>query len=194
MLKFVSTSFRTFIFLTFVTGILYPLTVTGFAERFFPFQSGGSLVRSGELILGSELLAQKFTKNEYFWPRPSASDYSAVASGASNASPTNSSFKEKVLERKNFLLNSHPGKTEIPAELLFTSGSGLDPHVSPASVFFQWERVAKARKLDTERIKKLRGMIEASVEKSDFGFIGENRINVLRLNLQLDSEFGKIER
>ncbi|MDV6236675.1 potassium-transporting ATPase subunit KdpC [Leptospira ellisii] len=191
MLKLLSTSSRTLLLLTVVSGILYPLIVTGFAERLFPHQSGGSLVRSGTAVHGSELLAQKFTKNEYFWPRPSASDYSAVASGASNASATSSSLKEKVLERKKFLSEKHPGRTEIPAELLFASGSGLDPHISPTSAFFQLERVANARKLDPEQIQKLKDRIGAAVEKPNFGFIGENRINVLRLNLKLDSEFGK---
>nr|WP_207767212.1 potassium-transporting ATPase subunit KdpC [Leptospira adleri] len=192
MLNMASTAIRTLFLLTFITGIFYPIVVTGFSERLFPFQSGGSLIKNGEQIVGSELLAQKFTKDEYFWARPSASDFATVASGASNQSATNASLKSKVNERKEYLLKKHPDQSAIPPDLLFASGSGLDPHITPAAAQFQLQRIAFARKLSLEQILELKNLLEQSVEKPSFGFIGEKRINVLRLNLNLDSKFGKI--
>ncbi|RHX84346.1 potassium-transporting ATPase subunit KdpC [Leptospira stimsonii] len=192
MLNSITIAIRTLFFLIFITGVFYPIVVTGFSERLFPFQSGGSLIRSNEKnLLGSELLAQKFTKDEYFWPRPSAADFATVASGASNHSATNASLKAKVEERKNYLLKKHPDQTSVPPDLLFASGSGLDPHISPASAYFQVQRVASARRLNSEQIVELKKLLEQSTEKPSFGFIGEKRINVLRLNLNLNSKFGK---
>ncbi len=192
MLNSITIAIRTLFFLIFITGVFYPIVVTGFSERLFPFQSGGSLIRSNEKnLLGSELLAQKFTKDEYFWPRPSAADFATVASGASNHSATNASLKAKVEERKNYLLKKHPDQTSVPPDLLFASGSGLDPHISPASAYFQVQRVVSARRLNSEQIVELKKLLEQSTEKPSFGFIGEKRINVLRLNLNLNSKFGK---
>ncbi|RHX83332.1 potassium-transporting ATPase subunit KdpC [Leptospira stimsonii] len=192
MLNSITIAIRTLFFLIFITGVFYPIVVTGFSERLFPFQSGGSLIRSNEKeLLGSELLAQKFTKDEYFWPRPSAADFATVASGASNHSATNASFKAKVEERKNYLLKKHPDQTSVPPDLLFASGSGLDPHISPASAYFQVQRVATARRLNSDQILELKKLLEQSTEKPSFGFIGEKRINVLRLNLNLNSKFGR---
>ncbi|TGK20320.1 potassium-transporting ATPase subunit KdpC [Leptospira stimsonii] len=192
MLNSITIAIRTLFFLIFITGVFYPIVVTGFSERLFPFQSGGSLIRSNEKeLLGSELLAQKFTKDEYFWPRPSAADFATVASGASNHSVTNASFKAKVEERKNYLLKKHPDQTSVPPDLLFASGSGLDPHISPASAYFQVQRVATARRLNSDQILELKKLLEQSTEKPSFGFIGEKRINVLRLNLNLNSKFGR---
>ncbi|EMY78339.1 K+-transporting ATPase, C subunit [Leptospira weilii serovar Ranarum str. ICFT] len=187
-----SIAIRVLLTLVFVTGIFYPIVVTGFAERFFPSQANGSLISVRDKIVGSELLAQKFTKNEYFWPRPSAGDHTTVASGASNASATNASLKARVDERKKFLLEKHPGQTIVPPDLLFASGSGLDPHISPAAVQFQMNRVISARKLTQKQILQFQKTVEQSIEKPSLGYIGEKRINVLRLNLKLDSEFGKI--
>lgn len=179
-------SIRLLLILTLITGILYPIVITGFAERFFPFQSGGSRVVIQGRTVGSELIAQKFIKNEYFWSRPSAMNYAA---GASNESVTNASLKAKVEERKKFLLEKHPEQKLVPPDLLFASGSGLDPHISPNSALFQINRVARSRKLTEYQILRLKGIVEESIEK---GYIGENRINVLLLNLKLDSEFGTI--
>lgn len=185
-LNTVITSIRLLLVLTLITGILYPIVITGFAERFFPFQSGGSRVVIQGKTVGSELIAQKFTKNKYFWPRPSAVDYTT---GASNASVTNASFRAKVEERKKILLEKHPDQKQVPSDLLFASGSGLDPHISPDSARFQINRVAKSRRLTEGQILHLKDIVERSIEK---GYIGENRINVLLLNLKLDSEFGAI--
>ncbi|MGJ4754430.1 potassium-transporting ATPase subunit KdpC [Leptospira kmetyi] len=193
MLKNASIAIRTLLVLTFLTGIFYPIVITGFAERLFPSRSNGSLIRIGEKIVGSEWIAQKFTKNEYIWSRPSASDYSALPSGASNLSATSASLKNKVEERKKFLLAAHPNRTSVPPDLLFASGSGLDPHLSLDAVLFQMDRVAAARKLTPEQVLRFKKIVEESIEKPSFGYIGENRINVLRLNLKLDGEFGTIK-
>ncbi|EKO59852.1 K+-transporting ATPase, C subunit [Leptospira kirschneri str. H2] len=185
-LNIISISIRLLLILTLITGILYPIVVTGFAERFFPFRSGGSKVVIQGKTVGSELIAQKFIKDEYFWPRPSVADYKT---GASNASVTNASLRSKVEERKKILLEKHPEQTQVPPDLLFASGSGLDPHISPNSALFQINRVAKSRKLTEGQILRLKDIVEKSIEK---GYIGENRINVLLLNLKMDSEFGTI--
>lgn len=193
MLNNASIAIRTLLVLTFITGIFYPIVITGFAERLFPSRSNGSLIRIEDKIVGSEWIAQKFTKNEYFWSRPSAGDYSTLPSGASNLSATNASLKAKVEERKKFLLTTHPDQRTVPPDLLLASGSGLDPHLSPDAIRFQINRVASARKFTPEQFLALKKIVEESVEKPSFGYIGENRINVLRLNLKLDSEFGKIK-
>ncbi|WP_078130393.1 potassium-transporting ATPase subunit KdpC [Leptospira alexanderi] len=193
MLNTVSIAIRSLLILTFITGIFYPIVITGFSERFFPFLSNGSLTQVDGKIIGSELIAQKFTKNEYFWSRPSAGDFTTVASSASNSSATNALLKTKVDERRKFLLEKHPDQTNVPPDLLFASGSGLDPHISPAAVQFQTNRVITARRLNREQILRFQKIIEQSVERPSLGYIGEKRINVLRLNLKLDAEFGKIK-
>ncbi|MDI7186616.1 potassium-transporting ATPase subunit KdpC [Leptospira santarosai] len=192
LLHTMAISIRVLFILTFITGILYPIVITGFAERFFPFQSNGSLAIAEGKTTGSELIAQKFTKNEYFWPRPSETDYYTIPSGASNQSATNASLRDKIEERKRNLLEKHPDQKSVPNDLLFASGSGLDPHISPDAARFQMNRIIKARKLNGDRIRLFRDVVERSIERPSFGYIGENRINVLRLNLKLDSEFGKI--
>ncbi|AOP33051.1 ATPase [Leptospira tipperaryensis] len=193
MLQNTLTAIRTLLFLTIITGVIYPLIVTGFSERLFPSQANGSLIYANERIIGSALIAQKFTKDEYFWQRPSAVDYGTIPSGASNAGPTNSALKSKIEERKQFLLKKHPDQTIVPPDLLFASASGLDPHISPAGAFFQIQRVATARRLSPDQIVELKKLVEQSIENPSFGFIGEKRVNVLRLNLNLDSKFGKLD-
>ncbi|EKR62427.1 K+-transporting ATPase, C subunit [Leptospira weilii str. 2006001853] len=193
MLNTVSIAIRTLLSLTFITGIFYPIVITGFSERFFPVLANGSLIQVDGKIVGSELIGQRFTKNEYFWSRPSAGDYATVASSASNLSATNASLKAKVEERKKFLLTKHPDQKFVPPDLLFASGSGLDPHISPESVQFQANRIISARRLTREQILRFQKIIEQSTERPAFGYIGEKRVNVLRLNLKLDDEFGKIK-
>ncbi|MBM9578597.1 potassium-transporting ATPase subunit KdpC [Leptospira sp. 201903070] len=192
MLNTAFTAIRTLLFLTLITGVLYPLIVTGFSERLFPFQANGSLIFENERVIGSALLAQNFTKDEYFWPRPSAGNFGTIPSSASNAGPTSAALKIRIEEKKQFLLKKHPDQTIVPPDLLFASASGLDPHISPAGAYFQMQRVAIARKLDVDQTEDLKKLIEKSIEKPSFGFIGEKRINVLRLNLNLNSKFGKI--
>jgi len=177
MLKEILISVRAILVLTLLTCVIYPLAVTGLAQAFFPAQANGSLVKNGDQLVGSSLLAQKFTTPRYFWPRPSAADYATVASGASNQGFTSKKLADAVNERRTAL------GTAAPADLLTTSGSGLDPHISPEAARFQIARVAAARNLPPEKIS---GLVEKSLEPPQFGFLGQARVNVLLLNRALD--------
>ncbi len=174
-----------------LTGIIYPLVVTGLARIFFSALSEGSFVadENGKII-GSELIAQEFKSPAYFQPRPSdaGKGYSGVASGGSNLGPTSKELKIKAVRVIDRLKKENPEATRvIPVELVTSSASGLDPHLSPAGVFWQIPRVAAARRIDKERIIKV---VESHIEGRTLGFIGEPRVNVLCLNLALDRKFG----
>jgi K+-transporting ATPase ATPase C chain len=183
---------RLFIALTVLTGVIYPLLVTGIARAVFPRQAGGSLVTVNGKVAGSELLAQRFASDQYFWPRPSAGDdgtnYATVASSASNLGPTSSNLVSTVRSRiaafqsGNGLATNAP----VPADMAFASGSGLDPDISPAAARLQIDRVATARKFSADQKQKLAALVEQSVQPPQFGFLGEPRVNVLKLNLALD--------
>lgn len=177
------TALRVFAFLAVLTGILYPLAVTALARVAFPSQASGSLVSSASGPVGSALLAQATTSPRYFWPRPSAADYAAVASGASNLAPTSTKLRDLVAARAAALRTAHnlAPDASVPADLLFASGSGLDPHISPAAATFQAARVAAARNLPLATITSA---ITAHTESG--GLLGEDRVNVLLLNLALD--------
>ena len=176
-MKTIIQSLRIYIVLTLLTGILYPLAMTGVAQLLFPKQANGSrIVENGKLV-GSDLLAQKFESQKYFWPRPSAADYSTVPSGASNKGPTSADLKKSIEERREKFGN------DAPVDLLTASGSGLDPHISPEAARSQVPRVAAARKMS---IQKISGLIDETIEEPQFGFFGEPRVNVLRLNNALD--------
>jgi len=176
-MKIVIQSLRIYIVLTLLTGILYPLAMTGIAQLLFPKQANGSkIVENGKLI-GSDLLAQKFESPRYFWPRPSAADYATVASGASNKGPTSADLKKSIDEQRKKFGN------DAPVDLLTASGSGLDPHISPEAARSQIARVADARKMSIQQISSL---VDQTMEPPQFGFLGEPRVNVLRLNQALD--------
>lgn len=178
------TALRLFAVLTVLTGVLYPLAVTALARVAFPAQAGGSLVNNAVgAPTGSALLAQATTSPRYFWPRPSAADYATVASGASNAAPTSAALRDAIAARASALRAAHhlAPDTPVPADLLMTSGSGLDPHLSPASAAFQAARVAAARQLPLSTVT---AAIAAHTEPGDL--LGEDRVNVLLLNLALD--------
>ena len=166
---------RCFVLLTLVTGFLYPLLVTVCAQALFPLRANGSLIHSqdGKLI-GSELIAQSFKNERYFWPRPSAVDYNPLPSGGTNLGPTSKTLKEKWDERR---------KAGFSSDMLAASASGLDPHISPESAYAQVARVARARGKSEEEV---RGLVLGRIEKPQLGFLGENRVNVLQLNLILD--------
>lgn len=164
--------------LTIVTGLIYPILIFICGQIFFPAQANGSIVSIDSKPRGSELLAQKFESQSYFWARPSAADYGTVASGASNLGPTSLKLKEQIVERRSRL------GSEAPVDLLTSSGSGLDPHISLEAAMFQIERVSKARKLAPENVKSL---VERTLEARQWGFLGEARVNVLKLNLALDA-------
>jgi len=170
---------------TVLTGLVYPLVVTLIAQLAFHAQANGSLIERGGRLTGSALLAQPFQDARYFWPRPSADSYATVPSGASNYGPTSSQLRSNVLNNVQAFraANGLPNDTPVPGDAVFTSGSGLDPHISPESALMQAPRVAAARDLDP---KQVAAWVQTFVEPPQFGFLGEARVNVLRLNLALD--------
>lgn len=177
MFKELLTSLRAILALTVLTCVIYPLAVTGLSQAAFPKQANGSLVRDGGRLVGSELLAQKFTAPQYFWPRPSAADYGTVASGSSNQGFTSQKLKDAVAERRALYGEN------APADLLSASASGLDPDISPAALLAQLPRVAAARGLQPAALTAL---VEQSLTKPQLGFLGQPRFNVLQLNRALD--------
>jgi K+-transporting ATPase ATPase C chain len=162
--------------LTALTGILYPLLVTGLGNLISAPRVGGSLVVRDGTVLGSQLIAQRFVSPRYFWPRPSAVNYEATASGASNQGPTSADLSRAVLERT---------AAGAVAEERYSSASGLDPDLSPEAALAQIGRVAKARGMDISQVHEL---VLANVTPRQFGVLGEPRVNVLRLNLELDAK------
>ncbi len=171
-------SIRILLVLTALTGVLYPLVVTGVSLLAFPKQANGSLVSDGGKIIGSELLAQNFDSPRYFWPRPSGADFGTVPSGASNKGPTSADLVKSIAERR-----AKFGK-DAPTDLLTASASGLDPHISPAAAKHQVARVAAERKLPPETLLAL---VERTTEPPQWGIFGEPRVNVLALNRALDA-------
>lgn len=175
-------SFRILLALTLLTGVIYPAMVTGIGKVLFPVQSSGSLLMENGRIIGSKLIAQAFVQPKYFWPRPSSINYEAASSGATNLSVTASVLENEVQERM---------KRGFTQEMLYASGSGLDPHISPNSALSQIERVSRARNLTSQQTEQLKELLIQQTEGRQFGFLGEERINVLRLNLAIDEAFAK---
>lgn len=170
-------SLRIYIVLTLLTGIIYPAVMTGIAQFVFPAQANGSrIIQDGKLI-GSDLLAQKFESPRYFWPRPSASDFGTVPSGASNKGPTSADLKKSIDERRAKF------GSDAPVDLLTSSASGLDPHISPEAARSQIPRIAAERKMS---IQKITALVDQSIEPPQLEFLGEPKVNILRLNLALD--------
>jgi potassium-transporting ATPase KdpC subunit len=176
------------ILLTLITGVAYPLLVTGIAQVVFPYQANGSLIVRDSKVVGSALIGQPFDDPKYFWGRPSATSpygYNAASSSGSNLSPTNPAQISAVQGRVSALRAADPDNTaQIPVDLVTASGSGLDPHISPAAALYQVPRVARERKLSPDAV---RALVERHTEGRQLGFLGEPRVNVLALNLALDA-------
>ena len=174
--------------LSAITGLVYPLVVTGIAKAVFPQAAAGSLIVKDGKPIGSELIGQNFTDPKYFWGRPSATGpqpYNGTASSGSNQGPLNPALQDAVKGRIDALKTADPdNKLPIPADLVLASASGLDPHISPAAANYQLERVARVRKLD---IATVRGLVDSHTEGRQLGIFGEPRVNVLKLNLALDA-------
>ena len=172
---------------TLLTGAIYPGVVTGIAQLAFRHQAEGSLIKEHGKSLGSELIGQPFDDSRYFWSRPSATTpaYNGAASGASNLGPRNPALTEAIADRVATLRQADPSASApVPVDLVTGSGSGLDPHITPAAAAFQVKRVARARSLSPEQVQ---GLVMAYTEGRQLGFLGEPRVNVLKLNLALDS-------
>jgi potassium-transporting ATPase KdpC subunit len=186
MLRQLKISLLMLLVLSALTGLAYPLAVTGLAKVLFSRQAEGSLVEKGGTIVGSSLIGQPFDDPKYFWSRPSATSpaYNASSSTGSNQGPLNPDYLKAVKDRVDALRKADPGNTaSVPVDLVTASGSGLDPHISPAAAEYQAARVARARALDRGTVEKL---IEDHTQGRLLGLFGEPAVNVLELNLALD--------
>jgi potassium-transporting ATPase KdpC subunit len=187
MLKEIRPALLSFIALSVITGIAYPLLVTAFAQL-FPSAATGSIIEVNGKAVGSALIGQPFSEPKYFWGRPSATSpqpYNSASSSGSNQGPTNKALADAVADRIKALKEADPANTRpVPADLVTASGSGLDPHISPEGADYQLARVARERKLPEAKVREL---VAAHTEGRTFGLLGEARVNVLKLNLALDA-------
>jgi K+-transporting ATPase ATPase C chain len=173
--------------LTIITGILYPLAVTGIAQTIFHKQANGSLIERDGKVIGSEIIGQNFAKPEYFHPRPSQNSYDAANSGGSNLGPTNPALADRLKKDAEAFRKDNPDyKGTIPADAITASGSGLDPEISPANALAQAARVAKTRGASTDAVQSL---VAVNTQQRDLGVLGEPRVNVLTLNMALDQAY-----
>jgi K+-transporting ATPase ATPase C chain len=190
MFKLIRQSIVMLALMTLVTGVVYPLVVTGIAQTAFAHAANGSIMEKDGKPLGSELIGQSFTDPKYFWPRPSATSPFAdnpSSSGASNLGPTNSALTDAVKQRIDALHAADPGNTDpVPVDLVTASASGVDPDISPAAARYQIARVARARGMAVDAVTRL---VDRATTGRQFGILGEPRVNVLELNLMLDRKW-----
>ena len=191
MLRHFAPAFRMMLLMTILTGLIYPGVVTAVCQILFPSQANGSLVKVDGKVVGSELIGQNFTKPQYFQPRPSAAGngYDPTASGGSNYGPTNQHLIDRVKASVAQFRKDNPNYAgPIPADMVTASASGLDPEISLASALAQAPRIAETRGIPVGQVEQL---ISSHTEGRDLGFLGEPRINVLMLNLEMDRQFGR---
>jgi K+-transporting ATPase ATPase C chain len=195
MIKLITQAIRQTLVWTVLTGMLYPVAITAFAQMAFRHQANGSLVERDGKVVGSEFMAQQFQGPTYFWPRPSAATYGTGPSGlsagsGSNLGPTSAQLQTNIRANAKALRDAHKlaADAPVPADLVYASASGVDPHISPGAAQFQISRVAAARNMEEG---KLRALVERHIEPPQWGFFGEARVNVLLLNLDLDAQDAK---
>ena len=186
-MKIILISLKIFLFFTILTGIIYPLFVTGIAQVIFPLKANGSLIEFDNRAVGSKFIGQQFDSAKYFTSRPSAVSYNPLPSGGSNYGLTNVKLKYLVAERRIHYIafNQLDSLTDVPSEMLFASASGLDPHISQKAALLQVDRVAQAHKFNTVQKQYLIQSIKDLTEQPQFLFLGEERVNVLILNIEL---------
>ena len=187
MIKMIHNSLMSLLLFTIITGFIYPMAVTGLAQVIFPDQASGSIITKNGKAVGSELLGQQFEDPKYFWGRLSGTapyPYNGGSSSGSNLGPNNPDLMKAAQARIQALREADPGNTtKIPVDLVTASGSGLDPHISPAAATYQVQRVSKLRNMDEAKVSAL---VAANTEDRQFGILGEPVVNVLKLNLALD--------
>jgi K+-transporting ATPase ATPase C chain len=183
-MKTIWISIRMLVVLTVLTGVVYPLLMTGLAQTMFADKANGSMIIANGKTIGSALIGQNFTSEKYFWSRPSAISYNPLPSSGTNQGPTNAALRDSVAARAA-RLGGWP--STLPADLLHASGSGLDPHISPAAAMLQLDRVATARGGDPAVRAQIESLVKSHIELPQFNLFGEERVNVLKLNLALDS-------
>jgi potassium-transporting ATPase KdpC subunit len=183
-MKTTMTSIRILLVMTVLTGIIYPLVITGVSQVVFPSRANGSMIEVEGRTVGSHLIGQPFASDKYFWSRPSAVGYNPMPSGGSNLGPTSSALRDSVGARA---ARFNAPVSGVPADLLLASGSGLDPDISPEAALFQVDRVWKARGAGVSSRAKVEALVRGHIQLPQLGLLGEPRVNVLELNLTLDS-------
>lgn len=181
-------SVKALLLFTIITGVIYPLAITAIGQIILPFKSNGSLIKLDNKVIGSELIAQKFENDKYFQSRPSSTDFTSMPSGGSNLAVASLDYKTKSdsmyssFKEKNLI----PKESPVPSEMMSYSASGVDPHISKMAALLQVNRISKARNFDVNKRNKIINIIDSFTEKSQFGILGEERINVLMINMEID--------
>ena len=188
-MKTLKIAIKIFLFFTILTGVVYPLLITGVAQIAFPSKANGSLIVKNNKVVGSELIGQQFDSTIYFTSRPSAASYNPLPSGGSNFGLTSAKLKKQVDDRrKQFIAFNHlDSLCDVPSEMLFASASGLDPHISVKAANLQVDRIAKARNFNDTQKQQLSQLVKKHTEKPQLHCLGEERVNVLLLNLDVDN-------